>query len=63
MSAEVVIEVLGIVFMAGIFYGKMESISKDIKRLEKKQDRYNNLQERTHTLEVWREMHQREHDR
>ena len=34
---------------------------EDISRLEKKQDRYNNLQERTHGLEVWKEEHLRNH--
>ena len=63
MTTEAILEILGVVFAAGVFYAKMESISKDIKRLEEKQDKYNNLQERTHTLELWKEYHEREHGR
>lgn len=61
MTTEAILEILGVVFAAGVFYAKMESISKDIKRLEEKQDKYNNLQERTHTLELWKEYHEKEH--
>lgn len=63
MTTESILQILGIVFAAGIFYGEMKAIRKDIARLEKKQDRYNNLQERTHRLEVWSEMHEREHSK
>ena len=62
MSTESILQILGIIFAAGIFYGKMEVISRDIKRLERKQDRYNNLQERTIALETWKNMHEKEHD-
>ena len=61
METEAILEILGVVFAAGAFYAKMESISKDIKRLEKKQDKYNNLQERTHDLEMWKQYHEKEH--
>lgn len=61
MTTEAILEILGIVFGAGMFYAKMESISKDIKRLEAKQDKYNNLQERTHDLEMWKKYHEHEH--
>lgn len=61
MTTEAIIEILGIVFAAGMFYAKMESISKDIKRLEAKQDKYNNLQERTHDLEIWQKYHEEQH--
>lgn len=63
MTTEAILEILGIVFCAGIFYGKMESISKHIKRLEQKQDKYNNLQERCLTLELWKEYHEKEHNK
>ena len=62
MTTEAILEILGVVFAAGVFYAKMESISKDIKRLEEKQDKYNNLQERCRTLELWREFHEKEHN-
>lgn len=62
MTTEAILQILGIVFGAGMFYAKMETISKDIKRLEQKQDKYNNLQERCRTLELWREFHEKEHE-
>lgn len=52
LDAETVWKILGIVFAAGVVWAKLEAIQKDIARLEKKQDKYNNLQERTHVLEV-----------
>ena len=52
LDAEAIWKILGVVFAAGIVWAKLEAIQKDIARLEKKQDRYNNLQERTHVLEV-----------
>lgn len=48
-------EVLLAAFVAGGFWAELKAIRRDIKRLEIKQDRYNNLQERTHRLEIWRE--------
>lgn len=63
MSAESILQIAAIVFGAGIFYAKLGAIQKDIKRLEEKQERYNQLQERTHTLELWKEYHEREHER
>lgn len=62
MTTEAILQILGIVFGAGMFYAKMESISKDIKRLEKAQNKYNNLQERTVVLEAWKIMHEKEHE-
>ncbi len=52
LDAETIWKILGIVFAAGVVWAKLEAIQKDIARLEKKQDRYNNLQERTRVLEV-----------
>lgn len=54
-------EVLVVVFIAGGIWAQLQAIRKDIKRLEKKQDRYNNLQERTHDLEMWKKYHEKEH--
>lgn len=52
LDAEAIWKILGVVFAAGVVWAKLEAIQKDIARLERKQDRYNNLQERTHVLEV-----------
>ena len=49
------------VFVAGGFWNELKAIRRDIKRLEKKQDAYNTLQERTLKLEVWSNMHENEH--
>ena len=54
-------EVIIIVFFAGSIWAQLQAIRKDIRRLEKKQDRYNNLQERTHDLEMWKQYHEKEH--
>ena len=63
MDTEAILEILGIVFAAGMFYAKMESISKDIRRLEKAQTKYNQMQERLYTLELWKDYHEREHNK
>ena len=52
---EVAWKIACIVFFAGMFWSELKAIRKDIKRLEKKQDSYNTLQERTLKLEVWKE--------
>ncbi len=52
---EIAWKVAAIVFGAGVFYAELKAIRKDIARLEKKQDAYNHLQERTLKLEVWRD--------
>lgn len=59
-TVEIVFKIATVVFAAGIFYGELKAIRKDIRRLEEKQDKYNHLQERTVKLEVWREMHEKE---
>lgn len=63
MTAEAILEILAVVFGAGIFYAKMESISKDIRRLEEAQRKYNDLQSRCYSLELWKEYHEKEHDK
>ena len=56
-------EVIGAVFMFAFVWYELKAIRRDINRLEKKQDKYNNLQERTHHLEIWRKYHEKEHIR
>lgn len=63
MTIESMLEILGVVFGAGMFYAKLGSIQSAITRLEEKQEKYNQLQERTHTLELWRKWHEKEHIR
>lgn len=52
IDAETIWKILGVVFICGTVWNELKAIRRDIARLEKKQDRYNNLQERTHVLEV-----------
>lgn len=51
MSTESILQILGIIFAAGIFYGKMEVISRDIKRIENKVERHNSFDTRIVRLE------------
>lgn len=63
MDAEtirLVIEIAGIVFAVGAIYGELKAIRKDIARLEKKQEKYNNLQERVLRSELKLENYDRE---
>lgn len=55
-------EIIIAVFVAGGIWAQLQAIRRDIKRLEQKQDRYNNLQERVLKQEMWAKMHQREHE-
>lgn len=57
VDIETVWKILGVVFACGMLYAELKAIRKDIARLEKKQDKYNNLQERTRVLEVKVENH------
>lgn len=63
MTAEAILEILGVVFAAGMFYAKLDNISKDVRRLEKEQKKYNDLQMRTHDLEKWKQYHELVHKR
>ena len=54
---EAVWKISGIVFACGMVWAELKAIRKDIARLEAKQDKYNNLQERTRVLEVKVENH------
>ena len=44
-------KIAAVVFAAGGVWNELRAIRKDLSRLEKKQDRYNNLQERVAKLE------------
>ncbi len=52
-------EIILAAFVVGGLYAELKAIRKDIARLEKKQDKYNNLQERTYRLEIWRQQQER----
>ena len=52
LDLETVWKILGVVFACGMVWAELKAIRKDIARLEAKQDKYNNLQERTRVLEV-----------
>ena len=54
-------EIIIVVFIAGGIWSQLQAIRRDIRRLEEKQDKYNNLQERTHDLEMWKQYHEKEH--
>lgn len=55
LDIETAWKILGVVFACGMLWAELKAIRKDIARLEKKQDKYNTLQERTLKLEVWKE--------
>lgn len=61
LDIETVWKILGVVFACGMVWAKLESIQRDIKRLERKQEKYNQLQERTHDLEMWKQYHLEQH--
>ena len=52
LEIETIWKVLAVVFFAGVFWGELKAIRKDISRLEEKQDKYNHLQERVAKLET-----------
>ena len=60
IDIESVWKILGVVFACGMVWAELKAIRKDIARLEEKQDKYNNLQERTRVLEVKVESHLKE---
>lgn len=57
---EAAFKVAGIIFACGVFYSELKAIRKDIARLEKKQEKYNNLQERVLRSELKLENYDRE---
>lgn len=50
-----------VVFACGMVWAKLNMIERSLARLEQKQDKYNNLQERTKVLEVKVENHLNNH--
>ena len=62
LSIELLIYLLTFAVSCGIVVAELRGIRKDISRLEKKQDKYNNLQERTHDLEMWKQYHEQKHN-
>ena len=59
-TIEIAFKVGGIIFACGVFYAELKAIRKDIARLEKKQEKYNNLQERVLRSELKLENYDRE---
>lgn len=57
---NIIWELACVIFAAGAVWSELKAIRKDISRLEAKQDRYNNLQERTRVLEVELKNHLRQ---
>lgn len=57
LDIETAWKIIGVVFACGMLWAELKAIRKDIARLEAKQDKYNNLQERTRVLEVKVENH------
>lgn len=55
-------EIILAVFMAGGIWAELKAIRRDIKTLSVKQEKYNNLQERMLNLEIWKKLHEKEHD-
>ena len=52
LDLEVLWKLAAIVFGAGVLWGELKAIRKDLARLEQKQDKYNHLQERLIRLET-----------
>lgn len=63
VSIELLLYLLSFAVACGGVLVELKAIRKDIKRLEIKQDKYNNLQERTHDLEMWKQYHEQEHSK
>ena len=61
VSIELLLYLLSFAVACGIVVAELKGIRKDIARLEEKQDKYNNLQERTHDLEMWKQYHEQKH--
>lgn len=57
---EAFFRLAGVIFAFGVFYSELKAIRKDIARLEKKQEKYNNLQERVLRSELKLENYDRE---
>ena len=57
---EVIYKIAPVVFGAGVIYGQLKAIRKDIARLEKKQEESNNVKMRMAAAEAVQKMHQQE---
>lgn len=60
MDYELILKIAGIVFTAGIIYGELKAIRKDIARLEAKVEKHNNFDRRIVKLETMIELEQQE---
>ena len=61
ISVELLLFLFTFACACGVVVAELKGIRKDIARLEEKQDKYNNLQERTHDLEMWKKYHEQNH--
>ena len=60
VTLDIVWKVSAMVFAAGVVWGQLKAIRKDIARLEKKQDETNNVKLRMAAAEAVQKMHQQE---
>ena len=60
MDYELILKVAGLIFTAGILYGELKAIRKDIARLEAKVEKHNNFDRRIVKLETMLEFEQKE---
>lgn len=60
MSYELMLKIAGLIFTAGIIYGELKAIRKDIVRLETKVEKHNNFDRRIVKLETMIELEQQE---
>lgn len=60
MDYEMILKIAGIVFTAGMLYGELKAIRKDIARLEAKVEKHNNFDRRIVKLETMIELEQQE---
>lgn len=51
-TLDLIWKLSAIIFGAGMVWGELKAIRKDIARLEQKQDKYNHLQERVARIEA-----------
>lgn len=60
LSFDSVYKLAAIVFAAGVVWGQLKAIRKDIARLEQKQEEANNVKMRMAAAEAVQSMHQQE---
>ena len=51
-TLDLIWKLSAVIFGAGMVWGELKAIRKDIARLEQKQDKYNHLQERVARIEA-----------